>query len=83
MSDLRVTVLDTWDEIRLPRLGAQTLAELKRTALDAARVTGDPAAFMLKFGGAELRDESQSVDGAGLPDDAAVIVLRRRRRAVR
>lgn len=83
MSTLRVTVLDAWDELPLPRRADQTLADLKRAALVAARIPDDPAAFVLKFRGAELLDERRTVADAGLPDNAALIVLRRRRRAVR
>lgn len=83
MSRLRVTVLDAWDEVALPKHPDQTLAALKRAALEAARIPDDPAAFVLKFRGAELRDEQQTVAEAALPDNAALIVLRRRRRAVR
>ncbi len=83
MSTLRVTVLDVWDEVSLPKHPGQTLADVKRAALEAARIPDDPAAFVLKFHGAELRDESRTVADAALPDNAALIVLRRRRRAVR
>lgn len=83
MSTVRVTVLDAWDEVTLPMHAGQTLAELKRAALEAARIPDDPAAFVLKYRGAELFDEQQSVADAALPDNAALIVLRRRRRAVR
>ncbi len=82
-SGLRVTVLDSWDEIHIPRDATQTVAEVKRAALEAARVAGDPEGFEVKYLGAELRDEQQTVADAGVPDGAALIVLRRRRRAVR
>lgn len=83
MSALRVTVLDAWDEITLPFEPGQRVDAVKRAALEAARVPGDPAGFTVKYLGAELRDEQQTVAEAGLPDGAALIVLRRRRRAVR
>lgn len=83
MSVLRVTVLDTWDEVPLPKRPEQTLADLKSEALASARVPDDPAAFVLKYRGAELREEGRTVAEAELPDNAALIVLRRRRRAVR
>ena len=46
-------------------------------------MTGDPAAFVLKFRGAELQDESRSLADAGLVPNGALIVLRKRRRPVR
>ncbi len=80
---LRVMVQDTWDEVHLDLPAATSLAEVKRQALGATRTAGDPAAFMLKFRGAELRDESISLSSAGLVPNAALIVLRKRRRPVR
>lgn len=80
---LRVTVQDAWDEIPLDLPAATPLAELKRRALEATRVTRDPDGYMLKFRGAELFDESRSLADAGLVPNGAVIVLPRRRRPVR
>jgi hypothetical protein len=80
---VRVMVQDAWDEVRLDLPSATSLAEVKRQALQATRVTGDPAAFVLKFRGAELQDESRSLAEAGLVPNGALIVLRKRRRPVR
>ena len=52
-------------------------------ALEATRVTGDPTAYMVKFRGAELQDESSTLADAGLVPNGALIVLRKRRRPVR
>jgi hypothetical protein len=86
MSDLlpvRVMVQDAWDEVRLDLPSATPLAELKRRALEATRVTRDPAGYVLKFRGAELLDESRSLTEAGLVPNGALIVLPKRRRPVR
>ena len=80
---LRVMVQDAWDEVQFDLPVSTPLAELKRRALDATRVQGDPAAYVLKFRGAELQDESRSLADAGLVPNGALIVLRRRRRPVR
>lgn len=80
---LRVTVEDAWDEVPLDLPPGTSLAELKRRALDATKVVGDPDGYVLKFRGAELFDESRSVADAGLVPNGAVIVLPRRRRPVR
>jgi hypothetical protein len=80
---LRVTVQDTWDEVPLDLPPAASLAELKRAALEATRVNRDPDEYVLKFRGFELLDESRSLADAGLVPNGAVIVLPRRRRAVR
>jgi hypothetical protein len=80
---VRVMVQDAWDEVQLDLPAATPLAEVKRQALEATRVTADPAAFVLKFRGAELQDESRSLAEAGLVPNGALIVLRKRRRPVR
>jgi hypothetical protein len=76
-------VQDAWDEIPLDPPPATSLAELKRRALDATKVTRDPDEYLLKFRGAELYDETRSLADAGLVANGAVIVLPRRRRPVR
>ncbi|HRP08818.1 MAG TPA: hypothetical protein PLL69_10065 [Gemmatimonadales bacterium] len=83
MSRIRVMVHDAWDEVTVDSQPGATLANLKADLLDAARVRADPADFVLKWRGAELADESATIASLGLPDDAALILLRRRRRAVR
>jgi hypothetical protein len=86
MSDtlpIRVMVQDAWDVVRLALPGATPLSEIKRRALEATRVTRDPAEYVLKFRGAELQDESRSMLEAGLVPNGALIVLPKRRRPVR
>ena len=80
---LRVMVQDVWDEIPLELPASTSLADVKRRALKAAQVHQDPNGYVLKFRGAELRDESQSLAEAGLVANGALIVLPRRRRPVR
>jgi hypothetical protein len=80
---LRVTVQDAWDEVPLDLPPATSLAELKRTALEATNVRRDPDEYVLKFRGFELLDESRSLADAGLVPNGALIVLPRRRRPVR
>ena len=80
---IRVMVQDAWDEVLLNLPAVTPLAEVKRQALQATRVTGNPDAYLLKFRGAELEDESRSLAEAGLVPNGALIVLRRRRRPVR
>jgi hypothetical protein len=80
---LRVMVEDVWDEIPLEVPADTPLGEIKRQALRASRVTEDPSAYVLKFRGAELSEESRSAAEAGLVPNGALIVLARRRRPVR
>ncbi|HET9038604.1 MAG TPA: hypothetical protein VFN40_00475 [Gemmatimonadales bacterium] len=80
---IRVMVQDAWDEVELELPAATPLSEVKRQALEATRVTRDPAGYLLKFRGAELRDESRSLADAGMVPNGALIVLSKRRRPVR
>ncbi len=80
---VRVMVQDAWDEIPLDLPATTSLADVKRRALAAARVRADPSGYLLKFRGAELRDESKSLAEAGVVPNGALIVLSRRRRPVR
>ena len=79
---VRVTVLDAWDAVALELTASTTIADVKRHALDAVRVVADPTAFLVKFRGAELPDESRSLADVDFPSGGALIVLRRHRRAV-
>jgi hypothetical protein len=80
---LRVMVQDAWDEVTLEVPESTALAEVKRRALQATKVTRDPSGYVLKFRGAELSDETRSLADAGLVANGALIVLPRRRRPVR
>ena len=80
---VRVMVQDAWDEVLLEVPPTTPLAEIKRRALEATRVSGDPGGFLLKFRGAELDDESRSLADAGVVANGALIVMPRRRRPVR
>ena len=80
---LRVMVLDAWDAVTLDLPLSTSLADLKREALARARVRGDPDQYLVKFRGAVLDDERRSLQEAGVPANAPLIVLFRRRRPVR
>lgn len=83
MSALRVMVLDVWDEVTIPFDPGLTVQEVKRLALEQARVGDAPSAFEVKHRGARVLDESAPLAMAGVGPGAALIVLRARRRAVR
>ena len=80
---VRVTVEDAWDEVFLELPGGTPLAELKRQALERTYVTRNPSDYLLKYRGAALTDESRSLAESGIVDNAALIVLPRRRRPLR
>ena len=80
---VRVTVADVWDAVMLDLPPTTSLAELKREALIRSRVRRDPAEYVVKFRGAEMLDETSTLKDAGIPPNAPLIVLPRRRRPVR
>jgi len=80
---LRVTVLDTWDEIRLDAAASTRVADVKRDALVQARVIGAPEAWLVKYRGAEVPENGTTLEQAGIEPNAALIVLRRRRQPIR
>ncbi len=79
---IRVMVHEAWDEIPLSVTPATTVREIKQRALTAARVVESAEAFLVKFRGAELADESRTVAQSDFPAGAPLIVLRRARRPV-
>jgi hypothetical protein len=80
---VRVMVSDAWDAVSLDLPSSTPLSEIKREALARTRVMGNPGDYLVKFRGAELDDETRSLKDAGVPANASLIVLRRRRRPVR
>ncbi len=80
---VRVTVQDTWDTVELKMPASASVAELKLRALVMMHVAKDPGGYEVKYRGASLRDETASLDAAGVVDNAALIVLPIRRRPVR
>lgn len=79
---IRVTVLDTWDEVRLDADPGQTVGEIKAAALGQAGVAGSAEGYLVKYLGAALEDAG-TLGQAGVAPNGALIVLRRRRTPVR
>lgn len=81
---LRVTVVDAWRVVPLALAPAAPVGELKRRALEAVGLGPALAAqYEVKVGGALVRDEAARLDAAGVESGSHVVVLSRRRRAVR
>jgi len=81
--DLRVTLLDTWEESTL-RLPPTTLvSELKRLVLSRSRIRRSPSEYLVKYRGAELDEAGRSLADAGVAPNSSLIVLSRRRLPVR
>lgn len=76
---VRITVTPVWDEVLLELPAETPVGEVKRQALAATRVVDDPARFLVKYRGAHLSDEQQSLREAGVVPNAPLIVLPRRR----
>ena len=81
---IRVSVPEVWDNVELAAEPEWTVARVKEQAL--ATTTGrtpDGAAFEVKFRGAKVLDESATLAALGVPDNAALIVLRVKREPVK
>lgn len=82
--EIRVTVGDSW----MPRVwqasSTDTVASLKRKALDAEKIDLRLAdRYEVKAGGGVIRDESRTLSAAGVRPGAPLVILARRRRPVR
>ncbi len=80
---VRIMVQDAWDQVTLLLPPAASVRDAKRQALGLTHTAGAADDFLVKFRGAELFDESRSLADHGVVPNAALIVLPRRRRAVR
>jgi len=78
-------VTDAWDNVNVQVDGTTTVAQLKRDALRAAlkQPPLDEREYVVKFRGAAVLDESQTVRALGAVANAPFIVLPARRRPVR
>ncbi|HEV8598110.1 MAG TPA: hypothetical protein VGQ69_01980 [Gemmatimonadales bacterium] len=81
--DLRVTVLDTWDESTLQLPPTTLISELKRTALARSRIRRSPTEYLVKYKGAELDEAGRTLADAGVAPNSSLIVMARRRLPVR
>ena len=80
---VRVTVMDTWDEISLNVPPTVRVADVKARALAQARVTHAPADYLVKFRGAEVPEGETTVEEAGIVANGALIVMSRWRNPVK
>ena len=74
---IRVTVLDTLDDVSFDFPADTTLAEVKRSALAQSKIRSPAADFVLKYQGAELFEEGRTLAQAGVLRNSALIALRR------
>ena len=77
--EVRVTLLDTWDEAVLRVPPTTLISELKRATLEIARIRRAPADYVVKYKGAEVGEGTSTLAEAGIGPNSSLIVLRRRR----
>lgn len=80
---VRIMVLESWHEIPLQLDPGTAVSEAKRRALLAAHAAGQPDEYLVKYRGAEVTEGSTTMQQAGIVPNANLVVLRRRRQAVR
>lgn len=80
---VRIKVAPNWDEVHLELPADTPISELKRRALEMSFVFDDPEQFIVKYRGAQLLNEGESLAQAGVVKNAPLIVLNRRRQPVR
>ena len=82
---VRVMVPDVWDQVTLSLDAGATVAELKRQALERARShpAVDLAEYVVKFRGAAVLDERETLAALGASNQSSFIVLPARRQPVR
>ena len=81
---VRVMVTPAWETVSVQVEDKTTVSQLKHEALRAAlKTTHDEAAFVVKFRGAGVLDESTTLGALGAVPNAPFIVLPARRQPVR
>ncbi len=81
---LRVHGAEVWDAVRVEANATTPVRHVKQAALavlmpDVSALDG----FVVKLAGQEIRNESLSLSAAGVKNGATLLVMLRRRRAVR
>jgi len=86
MSDtlaVRVMVESVWDQVALEVPGTTRVADLKRRALAMTHAGGAADGYAVKYRGALVLDEEQSLADTGVVGNASLVVLPRHRRPAR
>ena len=81
---VRVQVLELWDMVRLETSPTALVRELKEQALAALMPDAShPGDFVTKLNGAEVLNEEQSLQDAGVLNGSTLLLTNRRRQPVR
>jgi len=85
MFSVRVMVTPVWDQVSLPVEQGTMVSEIKKRALSEATGRQDLVLpdYVVKYRGAEVFDESQTLAALGAGANAPFIVLPARRQPVR
>ena len=85
MFSVRVMVTPVWDQVSVPVEQGTSVGEVKKRALAEATGKQDLALpdYVVKYRGAEVLDESQTLGALGAGANAPFIVLPARRQPVR
>jgi hypothetical protein len=81
---IRVQLLEAWDAVKVIAEPSTPVATVKAQAL--TRLAPDvplPGDVVTKLGGFEIRDESQSLQAAGVKDGATLLLHFRRRQPIK
>ena len=81
---VRVRGAEVWDGVRVEASASTPVRNVKQAALAVLMPDVDtPDLFVVKLLGSELRDENLSLFDAGVKNGATLLVMSRRRHAVR
>ncbi len=81
---VRVWNTEVWDVVDVPATPDSTFADVKAACLkEALGRPADPAGYELKYRGALVLDEAQTLAALDVPDGAPMVVLPARRLPVR
>ena len=81
---VRVWVPDVWDNLLMDVSPETQVSQLKADSLvQATKAYPDPGAYLVKFRGAHVIDENQTMADLGVVDGSPFIVLPVHRRPVR
>jgi hypothetical protein len=81
---VRVQVTEVWDTVEVSAPNYHTFADVKSASLERAMGRPvDPSPYAIKFRGALVTDEGQTLEEADVPDGAPMIVLATHRHPVR
>lgn len=81
--EVRVTLLDTWEEHLFQVPPTTRISDLKQETLARSRIRRAPAEYEVKYNGARLDEGARTLADAGVADHGALIVLPVRRRPAR